>query len=213
MNTFKRISATLTAQINAMIDQVEDHEAVANVALSDIRDSLTRTKYQVRRIQNEQRGFEQRLAELKVEEAKWQDRARSSASDNRDRAIECVRRLKKAQSEIATIEQQLNAHVGIERDLAEDIRKIETKFQELKLKRSILAARESRADALGSVAKHHGATDVGGVFDRWEQRIMRGEAISGSLSEPADRLNEEFEIREDEKDLELILAKIIESKN
>lgn len=169
MNAFKRISIALTAQINGLIDQIEDQEAVANAALADIRDSLMKTRFQVKRIQHEQKAFEARITQLRDEEAKWKDRALRTKDENHDRALECVRRLKKTREEIASTEQQLDAHQKLELQLGEDVAKIEARFEELKRKRSLLIARESRAEAMRKVSEVQNNENLGGIFDRWEQ--------------------------------------------
>lgn len=208
MKVFRRISATVNAQINTLIDEIENHEAVADVALGDIREALLRAKYQIHRVQNEQRAFNEKLKELHANEARWSDRALRAKDGDREQALECVRRLKQTREDIATVNGQLTGHEELERKLAEDVRAIEKKFEELKRKRSELAARQSRAQALTAVSRHQDATEIGGVFDRWEQKVMRGEAHGEVPCEPRDTLNDKFAEQEEREELEKMLTNL-----
>jgi phage shock protein A len=209
MKMFRRISATINAQINTLIDEIENHEAVADLALADIREALLRAKYQIHRVQSEQRSLGEKLKDLRSAEKRWSERALRIKESDRDQALECVRRIKQAREDIDATELQLAGHEELERKLAEDVRAIEKKFEELKRKRSELAARESRAQALTAVSRHQEATDVGGVFDRWELEVMRGEAEGEFPSEgPRDSFEEKFKSEEERAELETLLNEL-----
>ncbi|MGZ5278781.1 MAG: PspA/IM30 family protein [Pseudobdellovibrionaceae bacterium] len=212
MNTLKRISASISAQINSMVDQIENHEAVANMALHDIREALMQAKFQIRRVQNEQASFEQRLKEMRKEEERWTERALHSQNENHERAIECVRRLKKTRDEIATLGQQLTEHGNLERQLTEDVRRIENKFEDLKRKRNLLVARESRSQALSAVADHENSIQLGSVFERWEKKVLRNEVEGESILEPADSFASEYNTQEERLGLEALLEELNKSK-
>ncbi len=213
MNTIRRLSATISAQINGIIDQLENHEAVANIALNDVRESMMNAKFQVRRIQDEQRVFEHKLQALRKEESIWKERALRCEKDDRERALECVRRLTKAREEISALSQQLSDHRELERQMSVDVKKIETKFEELKRKKSLLTARESRASAMQTLNAQKNSIDPGGVFDRWEQQILRSE-VEGDLSESlsaerADAFTTEFSNEEERRALEETLESLL----
>ena len=50
MRTFKRLFATLTAGFDSFIDQVENHEAVAEAVVADVRRQAARLKVQLSRL-------------------------------------------------------------------------------------------------------------------------------------------------------------------
>jgi len=208
MNTLKRISTSITAQINTIIDQIENHEAVANVALNDIHEALMNAKIQIKRVQTERHKFQQQLDELKRDEQKWQERALQLRESDHERALECVRRLNRNREESASLLKQLEEHTALERQLERDVRQIESKFEDLKHKRSTLVARQSRAQALKAVTSHNDAADATGVFDRWEQKIMRYDASAELLAEPTDSFASEFENEEKKAELEEILKSL-----
>lgn len=213
MNSIKRICISMNAHINSMIDQVENHEAVAEAALSEIRESMANAQYQLVRLQNEQKQMEARELALKALELKWKERAIQAGTGNHERAIECVRRLKGTQAEISSLAGALIEHRNLEKILVNDVRGIEEKFTELKRRRSLLAARESRAEALQSINKHENKIAVGGAFERWERSIMRAEIDTGKLAEPVDHLSLELSIEEEKLELESLLSELLTSEN
>jgi phage shock protein A len=200
----------MNAHINSLIDQVENHEAVAEAALGEIQESLLKAKFQLRRIQNEQKKLQEKIHQCRDEESKWRERAIRSEKEDRERAIECVRRMKKLQDETATLTQQANEHAQLERQLTSDVNAIEAKFDELKRRRSALAARESRAEAFQSVHRNQSGRQVEDAFERWERTVMRTE-ISAETSSPesVDSLTEQFSSEEERKDLEAMLSELV----
>ncbi len=212
MKALKRLTMTLSAQINSMVDQLENHEAVANMALEEIRESMMQARFQIRRVQNEQRVYEQRVSELAQEEMRWRERALGAQSESHDKALECVRRLKKTTDEITSLKQQILHHGTLEDQLTTDVKRIESQFEELKRKRNLLAARQSRSQALAAVAEHGNAEDVGHIFDRWERKVLRTEVASEDLGVEADSFSQEFTRAEEKRELEALLQSLNESQ-
>ncbi len=216
MNSIKRLCITMNAHINSMIDQVENHEAVAEAALADIREALGNAKYQLGRLQNEQKQMESREQALRALEIKWKDRAVQASTltgtQNHERAIECVRRLKNTQSELTALGNAITEHRNLEKVLVHDVHGIEEKFNDLKRRRSMLAARESRAEVLQSISKHESQISAGSAFERWERSILRSEVNSEKAFEPQDHLNSEFNKEEEQIELEVMLSELIEAK-
>lgn len=212
MNALKRISLSLTAHMNTLIDQIENHEAVAESVLEDIRSSLLSLKYQIKRIQNESAGFEKRFRQLQEQKAVWGDRARRLPESDHDRAVECVRRMKAAQAEAESVAQQRQAHEVLEKELTEQARKIEARFNELRAKQSSLAGRQSRAEAAEKIAHVDAGRSLDTVFDRWEKHILRDEASAELNIEPTDALAREFDEAEELTELEMLLTEIKSDK-
>jgi phage shock protein A len=212
MKALKRLTMTLSAQINSMVDQLENHEAVANMALEEIRETMMQARFQIRRVQNEQRVYEQRLTEMEQEEKRWRERALRAQSESHDKALECVRRLKKTTDEITALKQQILHHGTLEEQLTVDVKRIESKFEELKRKRNLLAARQSRSEALAAVTEHGGSEDVGHIFERWEQKVLRGEVASEDSAVEADAFSQEFVRAEEKLELEALLQNLNESE-
>ncbi len=212
MNSIKRLCITMNAHINTMIDQVENHEAVAEAALTEIREALSNTKYQLVRLQNEQKEMLNRHLNLQSVEIKWRERAIQAGADNHERAIECMRRLKNIQVELASLANVLTDHRKLEQALVNDVRGIEDKFEELKRRRNSLAARESRAEALQSINRHESQLSLGGAFERWERTIMRSEVDFESKSEPIDALGLEFIKKEEQSELESMLNELLQAE-
>jgi len=208
MNALKRISLSLTAHMNTLIDQIENHEAVAESVLEDIRNSLLSLKYQIKRIQSEGAGFEKRIGHLLEQKAIWEDRARRLPEADQDRAIECVRRMKAASDEANKLADQRAAHEELEKQLTEQARKIEGRFNELKSKQSAFAGRQSRAEAVEKLNRFETCGLQDTVFSRWEKQILRTEAATEVCSESTDSLAREFNQAEERVELEEMLKEV-----
>ncbi len=209
MKTFKRISATFSAQINSIIDQIEDHEAVSNAVIGEIQDALLRAKFQVRRIQNEQMLFENRKQELVKDEAKWKTRALDIQVAEPEKALECVRRLQRCRTEIKTLNDHICQHSSLQSQLVQDVNRLELQFEKIKSKRSTLAARESRAAAQQKISECTNESQTLSVFDRWEEKILKQEVAGDHVFATEDSLSLEFEKEEERIELQKILSDLI----
>jgi len=194
--------------MNGLIDQIENHEAVAQSVLDDIRESIAKVRFQVKRIEHETRGLEKKLGETLEEEAKWKDRALKLEATDRARAIDCVQRLKQTRIKIDETRRQIQEHQTLGRQLTDQLRQIEAKYEEFRRKQSLLAGRESRGEALQQMAGIEPGACANNVFDRWERKVMRNEAHSECLLDAPDSLAQEFQEQEDRADLELMLEEM-----
>ena len=207
MNALKRLCISVNASINTLIDQVENHEAVADAALADIHDALANARFQLRRIQGEQKRLQDRIGQCRDEEILWRDRAVRIETRDRECAIECVRRMKKVQQEISSLSSQAAEHGTLEKQLGADVKNIEARFEELKRRRSALAARESRAEAFQSVRRQQSGGQIDGAFERWERAVLRSE--SSFESEPVDNLADQLSSEEEKHELEALLNELV----
>lgn len=214
MKAFKRISVAINAQINGIIDQIEDQEAAADAAIAEIRESLIQTKYHAKRIQNEQGALEKTLGELVRDEAQWKQRALRARDQeqNHERALECVRRLAQTQKEIQSINAQLIDYRKLEDQLTKDLREIEGKLGELRQRRNSLSARDSRAQTLKKVSEHQNCRVDASVFERWEQRVLRSEVESEMCAEESDSFADAFVHEEERQELESLLTQLEDEK-
>jgi phage shock protein A len=173
MNPFKRIVITLNANLGQFLDQIENHEALAESGIREVEKAAAHARHQFRRIQNDQVRITKRLEELEKEQNLWADRARRLHASDEASALECVKRIKVIERETARLQEQKKQQGQIEFQLAEDLRVIEEKLNQLRIKRSALATRQAQADAAEAIEKVEasatGSLDT--LFDRWEASI------------------------------------------
>jgi len=210
MGTLRRFTSSIAAHFNWMISQIENHEALVNSAIRDVQESAGRAKVQLKRVVVDGQKMRQRLVELQESVGLWEERAKKSASIDEKKAMECLRRKKKALRQISDLEEQEREHARIQKQLESDLVLLDERLKQLKQQRNLLQTRESRAKALGSLQQENASLigEIDDIFDRWEAKVneyeIRGECAIAS----EDDLGEEFSSEEEEAELKIELAKL-----
>jgi len=207
MKLIKRWTTGLVSRVDWMVSQVENQEALVGSAIKEVRQSLARAKVQLARVRQDGNKLRSRLADEHDAEGQWKERARKAAETDEDRAVECLRRSKRAGRLATELARRLEEHEGVEKQLHQDVRAVEERLSQLMEKRNLLRTRESRATALSTVrgvqAPLNG--EVEEVFDRWETRVTEFE-IEGDCSLADDPLLDRVGTEEEEEDLRQELA-------
>lgn len=210
MARFKRWTHGFVASIDSMIVQVENHEALATGALRDLEQGVARSKVQLMRVERDGLALEQALAEEREAAARWRDRARRE--ENEARALECLRRHKRAEARVCELAQNQTEHQRIEQALKRDVLTLERRLVELRQQRNTMRTRQSRAEAF-NVVQGGGDLDngeIGRIFERWETRVAESEVASGCLVASVDSFDEEFLDVEEAASLKLELRALKE---
>jgi phage shock protein A len=185
-----------------MVSRIENHEALAASAIRDVRQAAARATVQLRRVRADGARLREEVAARHEAERTWRERAARTASEDREKAIECLRRSKRAAREAVELTRRLAEHERIEQQLARDVAAVEERLSRLEEQRNLLATRQSRAEALGSVREAHEpcGAPVEEVFGRWETRVAEREFEGGCLPRGDDL---ELGFREEEEGSEL----------
>jgi phage shock protein A len=193
-----------------MIVQVENHEALATSALKDLEQGVARSRVQLMRVERDGRSLRQALDEEREAAVRWRDRARRE--EHEARALECLRRHKRAESRVSELSHNQAEHERIEQALKRDVQTLERRLVELRQQRNTMRTRQSRAEAF-SVAQGQGdveSGEIGQIFERWETRVAESEVASGCLVASIDSFDDEFLDAEEAASLKLELAALKE---
>lgn len=210
MARIKRWTHGFVASIDSMIVQVENHEAQASSALRDLEQGVARSRVQLSRVERDGRAMQQALDEEVESAARWRDRARRE--ENEARALECLRRHKRAEARASELKQNRAEHQRIEQQLKRDVQTLERRLIELRQQRNTMRTRQSRAEAF-HVAQGQGdldSSEIGQIFERWETRVAESEVQSGCLVASVDSFDDEFLDAEEAASLKLELAALKE---
>ena len=113
MRSIKRLFATVTAGFDGFVDQVENHEAVAEAVIGDIRRKAAGLKVQLARLdQHIGRLGEQRQQALEEAE-QWRERALRVAEDDDRRGLYCARQHRDAQTRERHLAGQISEHTAL----------------------------------------------------------------------------------------------------
>jgi len=124
MSLMKRISATLTASVDNLVDQVENHDAVIEASIKKARQASADTRVRLGRLQKDGKRLEARIDKLKMDGDKWQERAVGAAKDDQDKALQCLQRKKQTLAELDLLEKNLIAHKSTERHVADNLKRV-----------------------------------------------------------------------------------------
>lgn len=204
MQSIRLWTAALVSRVDGMVSRIENHEALAQSAIREVRQAAARASVQLRRVRRDGERQRQRLDELREAQATWRDRARRKADEDETTALECLRRSQQAARRAAALQARLRDHERIERQLARDVTAVEERLVRLDEQRHVLVTRQSRAEAMSALrdtsAPVH--TDLDDLFDRWEVRIAESELTGGCAeAEDVDPLEGELDREEEQEEL------------
>lgn len=205
MSLFKRISTTLHARLDSVVNQLENHDAVVEAALREGRKAAARAKVRLARVRKDGERLTTSLEEARRAEGEWRARAQASAEDE-GRALECLRRRRVQAKRVEELEHALAAHHEGEARLAKDVAAAERRLAEINDQRNLMRSREATADALGALAsaEHNGSIDLDDALERWEVRLTEAELTTttgADASDPADPLERHYLHEEEDASL------------
>ena len=169
----KRLMASFGARFDHFVTLVENHEAVADSVIRDVRAGAAKIKVQLGRVTTEMNRLDERHADLRSQMETWRNRAERYADSDETQALECVRRLERTERELSAVERQRAEFSDLRRDLQVRLDEVERRLSDLRMKRTSLSSRAVRANA--TRAANDPAADIDDVFDRWEMAVVENE--------------------------------------
>ncbi len=215
MKSLRRWASGVMASVDWMVSQVENHDALVSSAIKEVREAGARAKVQLSRVQKDGRNMKQKLHELREAEETWSSRAVRIAKVDEKKALECVRRRTRLQKEIRELEVQVIEHAKLEKNLCEDLGKIDERIAKLHQQQNLLRTRQSRAEALGAL-RHDDSiilSEIDEIFDRWEIKVTEYEIQGSCLDRSEDDLEQNFIAEEEEQDLRAELESLLAQSN
>lgn len=209
MNIFKRWTASVSSRVDWMVSQVENQEALVNSALKEARQSAARAKVQLGRVRRDGEVLRSKHRETEQAVIVWRERAVKANATDEAKALECLRRSKRAEQQQEQVRRRLDEHEQIEQQLAKDVNSMEEQLAALVEKRNLMRTRQSRAEAVQSIqgGSESLATDLDDIFERWETRVTEKE-IAGACSVTTDSFEESFATSEEDDSLRAELAQL-----
>jgi phage shock protein A len=211
MRIFKRLNATLQANFNAFLDQIENHEALVTEAMAEVKMAAAQASARLARLQQDEDKLATHLSDLAREITQWKERAVQAGTADEARALECVRRMARATSEEASTEAQLTKARELRAKLVEDLRGIQAKLDDLQRKKHALATRQFRAEAMKAIESDGTSAldEISGIFDRWETRVSEAEGFVSGPAILTDTFEAEYRKKEDDQVLRTTLQALL----
>jgi len=209
MNSIKRLFITVKTQIDGLVDDFENHEAVAGVAIKDLEDWRSQTRIHQHRLQKMIADFDSQLAELATEAATWSARAVKVRETDEQKALECVKRMLRAQQQSQLLAGQLQTTQQQLAQLDADLANIQNQLHTLNSQKAVFAARQNRIQLQSGLksGRDNPVEQAQKIFNRWEEAITGAELTS---PEPvnADPFADSFAQEEDALALTMLLDEL-----
>jgi phage shock protein A len=214
MSAFVRWTAGFASRIDAMVRQIENHDALVSAAIRDAKEARARARVQLKRVDEDGRRMERRRSELAEAERLWRERALRMAAPDEARALECLRRMKRAAREREELAAQAEEHGRITAQLTRDIRRIDSRIEQLVQQRNLLRTRQSRAEALAAAQHDDGRrlSEVDDILERWEIKVSRTETDVDCAFEERDDLEVELGASEERDALRAELEELVRTR-
>jgi len=210
MSIFKRLSATLVSQIDQVVGEIENHDAVVKATLQDMSRQIAEAKIRLSQVYSEQEKIQQQIKQQQENIERWKQRAIETAKQDQSKALECINKRRQCQLQAEKLQQTLNHYNHSSEKLANDIQTSEQRMAELKHKHTLMRARQSTSQALKS-SNEVNSTDqqlMEETFTRWETNIVQDELINQEqpLMEPIEK---EFLLQEQHHELQQELQNLL----
>ena len=200
----KRLVASVGASFEQFVNKVENHEAVAESVIRDVRAAAAKMKVQMAGVNARAESLRERRDRLAEDAGRWRTRAKRFATEDEDRALECLRRMKRADAEQAQVIGQLAQYEALGEELKDRLAAVEARLSDLQLKRTALSSRSARAQVMGA-ADQDPLSDANAVFERWEMAVIEDEYLDDVVEGRSDALERELDAAEEREQLKAAL--------
>jgi phage shock protein A len=207
MSIIKRLSATLVSNIDRVVGEIENNDAVIQATLAELRRKVATAKVRLAQVHRQEANLNRQIQQRREEEQLWGERALEAASTDEAKALECVRRRLQSRRQAEKLEQGQQHYQLTAEKLARGVQEGEERLVEMGQKHTLMRARQSTAEALHAAnqAGDDSLQQVEDSFDRWEVKILQ-EEMMGESDDLLDPLDREFTHSENEQALRDELA-------
>jgi len=222
MELIKRILRVIRANLNGLIGSTEDPEKILEQTVLEMQENLVRLRQGVAQAIATQKRTERQAAAAQSQTEEWYRRAQLSLQqDNEPLAREALTKRQAYKETFTALSSQIEQQNEIVARLKKDMRSLELKIAEAKIKKDMYIARARSAEAsyrlqemLGGVS----ATSSLSAFERMEEKVLQIEAKSEAMSDDkplcvyaqlsGDDLETQFTSLESNVDAELAAMKV-----
>ena len=182
MGIFSRMSDIINANINAMLDNVEDPEKIVRLMIQEMEDTLVEVRSAAARAIADKKEIRRKLGRLEREATDWAKKAELAVSKGRDDLAKSALREKNAAENSASVlrEQLKQVEDGLTR-LNDDIGRLQDKLADAKARQEALVLRHQTATKRLSVRKQLHENGIDDALVRFEQFERKMENIEGRI--------------------------------
>lgn len=208
MGIFDRMSRLIRANINDVLDRAEDPEKMIDQILRDMDSNMRTARTQVAAMIAQEKELEADLHETKQLSAEWASKAKRAVDAGKDDlAREALRRKRDMDENAAVYEKQHDLQVQTVSKLKDQLRQLESKYQQTLGQRDSLIARQKRAQATRQITQMASTVsltplDASAELERMERKIRATESEALAMGEMASNTYDE-QFRELDYDVDI----------
>lgn len=211
MSLIKRLSATLFARLDGVVSEIEDHEAVVQTSIDELRQRIARARARLNQMQRDEQQLADRIDRLREDTERWGERARRCAAEDEARALSCLERRRQCRREAERLQRSLDACRDGAARLTRDVEESETRLQLLHQRHTLMRARQCGTAARTAGQETGLLQEVEACFERWDTRLTERELALGDIA-LEDPLDEGFSRREKDEDLRAELEALLQQE-
>lgn len=171
----KRLVTTLNASFESFVNGVENHDALAQGVIADVRKAAARLRSQKGALEAQTSRLRTSRQELTERRDRWHTRAQSLAQSDPEQALLCLRRRDAAATQLVGLTTQIDEQSALGNELSNSLLQVEQRLAELQNRRTALSSREAKAAVLAQVATPNLSADIDDLFSRWEVSVLEDE--------------------------------------
>ena len=208
-NIFKRISDVLSANLNDLIDRVEDPERMIKQIIREMEENISKAREGVIEAVTSEKQLQKDLEQHRRQSAEWQEKAEQALQMNKEElARAALIRKKEHDNILKALEPSWAAAKNTSERLKTQLHALEAKLEEARRKRSTLVARHRAAEARQhmdkTLANFQAGLDAQANFARMEDKVTEMEArveAAAELHSDASQLEKDFLAMEVEQEV------------
>ncbi len=213
MKWLQAFSLIVRSNATALAEHFEDPERVLNQLIIDMEEDLERVRSNVAGVMADEIQLGKQVDEAKGDAQDWRDRAEKALKrGDESQARQALEQKALADERVAVLDKEYAKHKDETLKLHRALRDLEHKIRQARHRRSLLAARMTRADSartVNSVLKRTDTSSALATFQRLEQRVERAEAMEQAFDRLDDRAPDAVDLKRqfDERDRQEQLQK------
>ncbi len=200
MSLFKRLRTSIYAQLDEMVGEIENHDALIKAAITEQKKKLVAAKLQLDRIRANESKLQKQIHELETKANQWSQRAIKAAEDDEQQALSCMQRHEEALAQISHLKESKQSYQNTAHKMSSDIKACESELKIMIQKHDMMRARQSTVEAKAVIVENNENTleELATSFDRWELKLAQNE-IHLETVDPIDDFEQTY-IEEEKRD-------------
>lgn len=196
VSIFKRINDVISANLNDLVDRVEDPERMVKQIIREMEDNIRISKEGVIEAIASEKRLERELELNRKQCEDWGQKAEQAVRNGSEELARAALVRKREHADVCNaLEPSWQAATKTSERLKTQLRALEAKLEEARRKRGTLVARQRAAEARGTFAAFDAGIAAQASFSRMEDKVAEMEACTAALDELSDdrsRLERDF---------------------